>query len=148
MTVDAPAYRTHLFSDLHGYTSFLERAGNAAGAEMLDRYRRLVRAAIGRFGGTEVSTEGDAFYVVFPSASSAVMCGLAIVDDADRETATHPDQPIRVGVGIHSGEVVETDKTFVGTAVNVASRVCAVAQPGEVLVTSTVRGLTHGSVDA
>jgi len=148
MTVDAPAYRTHLFSDLRGYTSFLERAGNAAGAEMLDRYRRLVRAAIGRFGGTEVSTEGDAFYVVFPSASSAVMCGLAIVDDADRETATYPDRPIRVGIGIHSGEVVETAETFVGTAVNVASRVCAVAQPGEVLVTATVRGLTHGSVEA
>jgi class 3 adenylate cyclase len=148
MTADAPAYRTHLFADLRGYTSFLERAGNAAGAEMLERYRRLVREVVPRFGGTEVSTEGDAFYVVFPSASSAVMCGLAIVDEANRETATHPDQPIRVGVGIHSGEVVETDKTFVGTAVNVASRVCAVAQPGEVLVTSTVRGLTHGSVDA
>jgi class 3 adenylate cyclase len=148
MTAEAPAYRTHLFSDLRGYTSFLERAGNAAGAEMLDRYRRLVRAAIGRFGGAEVSTEGDAFYVVFPSASSAVMCGLAIVEDAGRETATYPDRPIRVGIGIHSGEVVETDETFVGTAVNVASRVCAVAQPGEVLVTATVRGLTHGSVEA
>jgi class 3 adenylate cyclase len=148
MTADAPAYRTHLFSDLRGYTSFLERAGNAAGAEMLEGYRRLVRSIVPRFGGTEVSTEGDAFYVVFPSASSAVMCGLAIVDEADRETAAHPDRPIRVGIGIHSGEVVETDETFVGTAVNVASRVCAVAQPGEVLVTATVRGLTHGSVDA
>src|SRR6188474_514828 len=148
MTVDAPAYRTHLFSDLRGYTSFLERAGNAAGAEMLDRYRRLVRAVIGRFGGTEVSTEGDAFYVVFSSASNAVLCGLAMVDEAALENQAHAEVPINIGVGIHSGEAVETDSTFVGTAVNVAARVCAVAQPGEVLVTSTVRGLTHGSVDA
>jgi class 3 adenylate cyclase len=148
MTADAPAYRTHLFTDLRGYTSYLERAGNAAGAELLERYRRLVRDAIARLGGTEVSTEGDAFYVVFPSASSAVMGGLAIVDDIDRENAANPDRPIHVGVGIHSGEVVETSETFVGTAVNVASRVCAVARPGEVLVTATVRGLVHGSVDA
>ena len=142
------AYRTHLFCDLRGYTSFLEQAGNAAGAEMLDRYRRLVRAAVGRHGGTEVSTEGDAFYVVFPSASAAVMCGLAIVDGAAAENREHPDRPIHIGVGIHSGEVVETAETFVGTAVNVAARVCAVARPGEVLVSATVRGITHGSVPA
>ena len=147
-TAPSAAYRTHLFSDLRGYTSTMERAGNAAGAEMLNRYRALVRAAIARFGGTEVSTEGDAFYVVFPSASSAVMCGLAMVDDAARENEAQPQVPIRFGVGIHSGEVVETGGTFIGTAVNVASRVCAVARPGEVLVTGTVRGITHGSVSA
>jgi class 3 adenylate cyclase len=148
MTAAAPAYRTHLFSDLRGYTTLLEQAGNAAGAEMLNRYRGLVRAAIEQHGGTEVSTEGDAFYVVFPSASSAVMCGLAIVDEAATENAANPDVPIRIGVGIHTGEAVATDETFVGTAVNVAARVCAVARPGEVLVTSTVRGIVHGSVAA
>jgi class 3 adenylate cyclase len=145
---DTPTYRTHLFTDLRGYTSFLERAGNAAGAELIDRHRRLVRAALARFAGTEVSTEGDAFYVVFPSASSAVMCGLAIVEDASRENEARPDQPIHVGIGIHSGEVIETAETFVGTAVNVAARLCALARPGEVLVSATVRGLAHGSVDA
>jgi class 3 adenylate cyclase len=148
MTAEAPAYRTHLFSDLRGYTTLLEKAGNAAGAEMLSRYRALVRAAVARYGGTEVSTEGDAFYVVFSAASSAVQCGLAIVDDAKKENEAHPEMPIRIGVGIHSGEAVATDATFVGTAVNVASRVCAVAQPGEVLVTGTVRGIVHGSVAA
>jgi class 3 adenylate cyclase len=148
MTASATAYRTHLFSDLRGYTRLMERAGNAAGAEMLSRYRALVRSAIERHGGTEVSTEGDAFYVVFQSASSAVMCALAMVDEAALENTEHPDVPIRIGVGIHTGEVVETEKTFIGTAVNVASRVCAVARPGEVLVTATVRGITHGSVAA
>ena len=148
MTAEAPAYRTHLFSDLRGYTTLLEKAGNAAGAEMLSRYRALVRAAVARHGGTEVSTEGDAFYLVFPSASSAVQCGLAMVDDATKENEAHPDVPIKIGVGIHSGEAVATDATFVGTAVNVAARVCAVARPGEVLVTGTVRGIVHGSIAA
>src|SRR5215212_821127 len=127
MTAEQPAYRTHLFSDLRGYTTFLEQAGNAAGAAMLERYRKLVRSALARHGGREVSTDGDAFYVVFPSASSAVNCGLAIVEDAARENSTQPHQPIQVGVGIHTGEVVETAETFVGTAVNVAARICALA---------------------
>src|SRR6187551_637813 len=148
MTAAAPAYRTHLFSDLRGYTTLLEQAGNAAGAEMLSRYRALVRTAVEQHGGTEVSTEGDAFYVVFPSASSAIHCALAIVDEAQKENEANPEVPIRIGVGIHSGEAVATDETFVGTAVNVAARVCAVARPGEVLVTSTVRGIVHGSVAA
>jgi class 3 adenylate cyclase len=148
MTAEAPAYRTHLFSDLRGYTTLLEQAGNTAGAEMLIRYRAMVRSVIGRFGGTEVSTEGDAFYVVFSSASNAVLCGLAIVEEAALENQAHTEVPIKIGVGIHSGEAVETDSTFVGTAVNVAARVCAVAQSGEVLVTSTVRGIVHGNVAA
>jgi hypothetical protein len=69
-------------------------------------------------------------------------------DEAARENEAHPEVPIRIGVGIHSGEVVETDNTFIGTAVNVAARVCAAAKPDEVLVTGTVRGLTHGAVAA
>ena len=93
-----------------------------------------------------MKTEGDSFYVVFPSASSAVMCGIAIVDAAADHNKEKPDRPMDIGVGIHVGEVVETDQTFIGSAVNVAARVCAVAKAGEVLVTATVRGVTQGSI--
>jgi class 3 adenylate cyclase len=146
LTASSAAYRGHLFSDLRGYTSFIERAGNAAGAELIEDYRRLVRNCVAEHGGAEVKTEGDSFYVVFPSASSAVMCGIAIVDAAADANEKKPDRPMEIGVGIHVGEVVETDQTFIGSAVNVAARVCAVAKPGEVLVTSTVRGVTQGSI--
>ena len=74
--------RGFLFADLRGYTAFVEQRGAAAAAELLTRYRTLAREAIGRFGGAEIKTEGDSFYVVFDSVSSAVRCGLAIVADA------------------------------------------------------------------
>jgi branched-chain amino acid transport system substrate-binding protein len=102
------------------------------------RYRELAREAIGQFGGAEIKTEGDSFFVVFDSVSSAVRCGLAITTAA-RDAA---DEPIRVGVGIHAGETVEADGGYVGSPVNIAARICAQAGAGEVLVSETVRALT------
>jgi Tol biopolymer transport system component/class 3 adenylate cyclase len=140
------AYRGFLFSDLRGYTSYLERRGDQAGAELLDRYRGIVRRTIARYEGAEIRTEGDGFYVVFPSASSAVLCGVAITGEALTASRSDPTRPIAVGVGVHAGETVERPEGFVGSAVNLAARVCAVAQPGEVLVTDTVRALTRSNV--
>ena len=130
--------RGFLFADLRGYTAFVEQRGAATAAELLTRYRALAREAIGRFGGAEIKTEGDSFYVVFDSVSSAVRCGLAIVADA-RGTA---EEAIPVGIGIHAGETVEADGGYVGSPVNIAARICAQAGPGEVLVSETVRALT------
>jgi hypothetical protein len=93
-----------------------------------------------------MSTEGDSFHVVFPSASTAVMCGMAIVEEAAQANARRPERPIAVGVGIHAGEAIETSEGYFGAAVNLASRLCAIAQAGEVLVTATVRGITQASV--
>jgi class 3 adenylate cyclase len=139
--------RGFLFADIRGYTRFVERRGAAAAADLLLRYRAIVRQAIERHAGAEIRTEGDSFYVVLQSASDAVRCGLAIVDDVAAANRDHPDDPIRVGVGIHAGEAIETHEGLVGTAVNVAARVCALAGPGEVLVTDTVRSLTRSVID-
>jgi class 3 adenylate cyclase len=141
------AYRCFLFADLRGYTSYIEKAGNSAGVELLRDYLSITRAACERFHGAEIKVEGDGFHAVFPSASTAVMCGLAIIDAAREATVARPDRPIRVGVGIHAGEAVETPDGFIGSAVNMASRVCAAASAGEVLVTGTVRGITQASID-
>jgi ABC-type branched-subunit amino acid transport system substrate-binding protein len=135
--------RAFLFADLRGYTTFAEERGAAAAADLLERYRALVREAVERFSGAEIRTEGDSFYVVFGSVSQAVSCGLAIVRSAATASEERPDAPIRVGVGIHAGETVEADGGFVGTPVNVAARLCALAGPGEVLVSDTVRVLTQ-----
>ena len=74
--------RGFLFADLRGYTDFVEQRGAAAAAALLTQYRALAREAIGQFGGAEIKTEGDSFYVVFDSVSSAVRCGLAITTAA------------------------------------------------------------------
>ena len=135
--------RGFLFADLRGYTDFVESHGAAAAASLLTRYRALAREAIGRFGGAEIKTEGDSFYVVFGSISGAVRCGLALVAEAAAASEAHPEEPIRVGVGIHAGETVELDDAYVGSAVNIAARLCAQAGPGEVMVSETVRALTR-----
>ncbi len=135
--------RGFLFADLRGYTDFVESHGAAAAASLLTRYRALAREAIGRFGGAEIKTEGDSFYVVFGSVSGAVRCGLALVAEAAAASGEHPEEPIRVGVGIHAGETVELDDGYVGSAVNIAARLCAQAGPGEVIVSETVRALTR-----
>src|SRR5918999_2497736 len=92
-----------LFADLRGYSAFVEGHGDVAGAALLRAYRDLVRAEVARFNGAEIRTEGDSFYVVFPSASGAVRCGLAILEAAAVSTAA-AGGPVRVGIGIHAGE--------------------------------------------
>lgn len=135
--------RGFFFADLRGYTEFVEHHGAVAAAGLLESYRDLVRGLVGRFDGAEIRTEGDSFYVVFASVSQAVRCGLALVEGAVDASADLPERPIRVGVGIHAGETVETADGYVGAPVNVAARLCALAGPGEVLVSDTVRALTQ-----
>ncbi len=142
---EAPHTRGFLFADLRGYTQFVEIHGDKAAAELLGAYRTLVRAAVALFKGAEIRTEGDGFYVVFPSASSAIRCGLAILEEATQSTAAAGGR-LPVGIGIHAGETEDSAEGFVGSAVNIAARVCALAGAGELLVTETVRGLVRTSM--
>jgi branched-chain amino acid transport system substrate-binding protein len=135
--------RGFLFSDLRAYTDYVETHGAARAASLLDRYRKLVRDAIRRFGGAEIKTEGDSFYVVFNSVSNAVRCGLVITANALLDAAEYPDELIKVGVGVHAGETIETSEGYVGSPVNIAARICSQAGPNEVLVSETVRALTR-----
>ena len=147
---DAPdrAGVTHgfLFADLRGYTNLVDGRGAVAASRLLERYRTLTRDVIARSGGAEIKTEGDSFYVVLPSASAAVTCGLELA----AACADPPDggEPILVGIGIHAGEAISLQGGFVGSAVNIAARVCAEARAGQVLSTATVRELTRSVVDA
>jgi class 3 adenylate cyclase len=135
-----------LFADMRGYTGLVERRGANAASQLLERYRALTRQVVAEHGGAEIKTEGDSFYVVLPSASGAVRCGLALV----AACAVPPDggEAINVGVGVHAGEAVAHQGGYVGSAVNIAARVCAAAGSGQLLATATVRELTRSVVDA
>ncbi|MDQ3096580.1 MAG: AAA family ATPase, partial [Chloroflexota bacterium] len=135
--------RAFLFSDLRGYTDFVEARGDATAAALLREYRELVRAAIGEQGGVEVKTEGDSFYVVFESALAALECAVSIHRSAQAHNEAKPDAPIRIGMGLHVGETVPYDDQFVGGAVNVAARLAAKAKAGELVVSDTFRGLVR-----
>ncbi len=92
-------------------------------------------------GGGEVKTEGDSFYVVFPTAGTALACATAILQHAARATRENPSRPLRVGIGIHAGEPVPHEGQYVGSAVNLAARLASQAGAGEILVSETVRSL-------
>ena len=140
------AYRGFLFSDIRGFSAFAERHGNAAAAAKVSRFLELARRAIAGHAGAELKTEGDAIHAVFPTASSAVLCGLEIQDATAELNEGEPDQAIGLGVGVHAGEAVETAEGYIGRAVNIAARLCSAAKPGEVLVSSTVKGITQASI--
>lgn len=135
-----------LFADLRGYTQLVESRGAVEASHLLERYRTIIRAVVARYGGAEIKTEGDSFYVVLPSASATLRCGLDILT-ACKEP---PDggEAIEAGVGIHAGESVAHEGGFVGSAVNIAARICAVAAAGELLASGTIRELTRSIVAA
>src|SRR6266545_3966855 len=138
--------RAFLFSDLRDYTSYVEAKGDAAAARLLRDYRTLVRREVARHDGAEVKTEGDSFYLVFETPSSAVDCAVAILRAADIRNAKDPTTPLRVGVGVHAGQTVAYDDQFVGSAVNIASRLAGKASAGELLISDTLRGLVRTSM--
>ncbi len=129
---------TMLFTDIVGSTDRAARIGDKRWRDLLDHHDRCVRTEIGRFRGREVNTVGDGFVSTFDSPSQAIKCALAI-----RETLKVSD--IGVRVGIHTGEIEVRGNDVAGMAVHIGARVSALAGPGEVLVSSTVKDSVVGS---
>jgi class 3 adenylate cyclase len=127
-----------LFTDIVTSTERVAELGDHAWRELLDRYRSVVRNELRRFRGREISTRGDDFLVTFDGPARAIRCAFEI-SVAARLLG------IDVRSGLHTGEVELMGDDIGGIAVHIGARVCALAGPGEVLVTSTVRDLVAGS---
>ncbi|WP_225753267.1 AAA family ATPase [Actinotalea sp. Marseille-Q4924] len=130
---------TLLFTDVESSTRLLARLG-ARYADVVSTQRRLVRSAVSRWGGHELGTEGDSFFVVFPSARDAVCA----VRDAQLELAgaDWPDgETVRVRMGLHTGEPSRHEDGYVGMDVHRAARVAASAHGGQSVVTDATRAL-------
>ncbi len=129
---------TVLFTDVVDSTRRAAELGDRAWSELLERHHALVRRELARFRGTEVGTTGDGFLATFDGPARAVRCAAAI-------TAAVTALGLRVRAGVHTGEVERRADDVRGLAVHVGARVCALAGPGEVLVSRTVRDLVSGS---
>ncbi|HSL32023.1 MAG TPA: adenylate/guanylate cyclase domain-containing protein, partial [Candidatus Limnocylindrales bacterium] len=105
---------TFLFTDIEGSTRIAQRLDSDRWSAVLGRHRELIRAAIASVGGHEDSTEGDGFLAVFERAPSAVAAAV----DAQRRLAAEPwpdDAPVRVRMGVHTGEGrLDADGEYVG----------------------------------
>jgi class 3 adenylate cyclase len=129
---------TVLFTDIVGSTAKLAELGDARWRELVERHHVLVRQQLSRFRGEEVDTAGDGFFARFDGPIRAVRCARAIGGSV-RELG------LDVRAGLHTGECELVGGKVAGLAVNIGARISALAGPGEVLVSSTVKDLVAGS---
>jgi class 3 adenylate cyclase len=129
---------TVLFTDIVGSTERLATLGDQAWRALLDRHDAMVRTQLEGFRGRAVNTTGDGFLATFDGPARAVRCAQAIGDGAR-------SLGIDVRAGVHVGECESRGDDLAGIAVHIGARVCALARPGEILVTSTVKDLVAGS---
>jgi len=138
LAVGRSVLATVLFTDIVGSTEQAATFGDRRWADLLRRHHAIVRSQLSRFGGQELRTAGDGFLARFESAGQAVRCGGSTIE-AIQELG------LSVRIGVHTGECELVDDTLGGIAVHIGARICAQAQPNEVLVSSTVRDLLAGS---
>ena len=129
---------TLLFTDIVDSTGHAERLGDARWRALLEDHKLAVRREVSRHNGTEVDTAGDGFFVRFDSPAQAIEAARAA------RQATAP-LGIEIRAGIHTGECELEGSKLAGMAVHIAARIQSAAQPGEILVSSTVKDLAVGS---
>jgi predicted ATPase/class 3 adenylate cyclase len=135
---------TFLFTDIEGSTRLLQRLGDGYVA-VRDAYAAILRRAIEVGGGVEVSTEGDSFFVAFPSPARAVEATVA----AQRALAAHHwpmESPLRVRMGLHTGEGILGGENYVGIDVHRAARIAQAGHGGQVLVSAATRVLVESAL--
>jgi DNA-binding NarL/FixJ family response regulator/class 3 adenylate cyclase len=128
---------TLLFTDVEGSTKLVHELGDAYAGVLAD-HRRLVREAVAATGGHEVDSRGDEFFLAFPEAGAAVGAAVAL----QQSLAGHDwpaGAPVRVRVGLHTGQPTLRDGAYFGMDVHRAARICQAGHGGQVLISGTTR---------
>lgn len=136
--VDDRVLATVLFTDIVGSTERAADLGDKRWRDLLDRFQAAVRRELGRHRGREVNTRGDDFLITFDGPARAIRCARAISEAAVAIG-------LQVRCGVHTGEIEVRGDDISGMAVHIGARVSALADPGEILATTTVRDLVVGS---
>jgi class 3 adenylate cyclase len=130
---------TILFLDIAGSTENAIKVGDRRWSELLNRYYEVVRGELSKFGGREVNTFGDDFLALFNAPADAVRCACAI-RDATRQLG------LEIRAGVHTGECeFSPEGKIAGVAIHIGARIVRRAEPGEVVISSTVRDLALGA---
>jgi class 3 adenylate cyclase len=140
------AFRTIMFTDLKDSTLMSTIFGDEKALHLLRVHNALTRNALREFKGNEVKHTGDGIMASFDSVSNAVACTIVIQRSFDEYNQEHSDEPLFVRIGLSAGEPIEESGDLYGKAVNLAARLCAHAEPGNILVAELVRNLCHDEV--
>jgi class 3 adenylate cyclase len=127
-----------LIADIRGYTHFTQQQGDEAAARLTARFAELARTTAERWEGYLVEVRGDEVLAVFASARQALRAAHDLQARYDEEAQAQPELPPGIGIGLDIGEAARVENGFRGAALNRAARLCSLAGPGEVLVSTGV----------
>lgn len=133
---------TIVFTDIVGSTEMLERLGEERWLELIQTHNQLIAEVVEEHEGSVVKTQGDGFMLAFSHASGALRCAAAMQQRMAEHDAAHPDAPLPIRIGLHTGNVFSLDHDFLGRAVVLAARITGQARAGEILVSSAVKQYT------
>lgn len=139
-----PGVRAVMFTDMVGSTDLTSRMGDDGAMELLSVHNRVVREALGANAGREVKHTGDGIMAAFNSAAGAVRCACQVQAALRAHNNQGEGHPIQVCIGISAGEPVEDNDDLFGSTVQLAARLCASADPGQVLVSNVITDLCLG----
>ena len=134
-----------MYTDIVGYTSLTQKDESST-LQALENHRRLLRPLFSSHGGREIKTIGDAFLVEFQSALDAVLCAIAVQQMMHDRKVARGDQ-VSLRIGIHVGDVVESENDILGDAVNIASRIEPLAEAGGVCISGEVYSQVRNKSD-
>jgi class 3 adenylate cyclase len=135
---------TIMFTDIESSTSMTQRLGDEAAQDVLRGHNEVIRAALKTHGGAEVKHTGDGIMASFGKASSALACATSIQRAFEEHNNERAGQRVRVRIGLNAGEPVAEDGDLFGTSVQLAARICARAEPGQILASNVIRELAAG----
>lgn len=133
------AFRIILFTDLKDSTAMTARLGDEKALALLELHDRLIRGALREHGGSEVKHTGDGIMASFASSAGGVSSAIAIQRAFAAHNAQRPDESMYVRIGLHGGEPVERSGDLFGSTIQMAARICARCEPGQILVSDVVR---------
>jgi len=139
---------TLLFSDMEGFTEMTERLGDHDAHRVIRVHNATVRTQVHAHGGSELELQGDGFLLAFADPDAALRCAIAIQRAFAAHSARPGTEPIRVRMGLHTGEAIADADRFFGKTVILAARIAAQAGGGEILVSAALRDrLATGGTD-
>src|SRR5438477_532656 len=133
-----------LYTDVVNSTTLTQSLGDEVALAILGVHDTIVRDALSALGGREVKHTGDGIMACFISTAGAVRCAIQIQRELDKHAQANPDRQLKVRVGAAAGEPVEQHNDLFGSTVQLAARLCAHAQPEQILVSNAIAELCLG----